>query len=300
MNLTGFELVALALKIHGKHLENAKGLLVQLCDIWGPNNQTIYMGADRLSVRVGISERTFTDHLKQLVKAEVISVKKRPNRTHLIRLNIDRIRVLATLSEETERSWREVDDEEDGAVEIADPEPGEGNGAAEIADPDRQKLLLVPAETAGDQISIKPEESNQKEIKDMATPKLDFSALNLSDEHIDTIKAIRKAKKAPLTQLAIKGIGKHLDACRVAGATDDDYMVAWAETGWSVMKAEWFLRDWRPTGQGIALVGQSVQQRRLTAAEQRRANNDDMFARALAEHEGQQGASYQGGHTYDA
>lgn len=295
MKLTGFELVSLALKIHGKSLKGAKGLLLQLCDYWGRNNQIVFAGGEALQIRVGISETSLTTHIKTLEGLELIAVKRCPNRPNQYRLNVEGIKAMAARCAEIERGMK-VEAAGNGAPDFGEPKKDDESGSPNSGEPDPQILGIDAPNSGDDQTSTKPEEQTRGEIKDMATPKLDFSALNLSDEHIDTIKAIRKAKKAPLTQLAIKGIGKHLDACRAAGATDDDYMMAWAETGWSVMKAEWFLRDWRPTGQGIALVGQPAhQQRPINARHAAIAANDQMIADFLAD----RGDQYQG-NTYDA
>lgn len=115
---------------------------------------------------------------------------------------------------------------------------------------------------------------------------LDWSPLNLTPEHQEAVKAIRAkhGKKGVISQRVINTLGKEFEQARSGGLSDEQIIGEWDTRGWVAIKAEWLLKSGR---QGPA---------RLTAAQQRIADNDAMFARFLGTDTPHQ---QQGGHTYD-
>ncbi|MDM5076615.1 hypothetical protein OB931_09530 [Aeromonas media] len=115
---------------------------------------------------------------------------------------------------------------------------------------------------------------------------LDWSPLNLTPEHQEAVKAIRAkhGKKGAISQRVINILGKEFEQARSGGLSDEQIIGEWDTRGWLGLKAEWLHKSGR---QGPA---------RLTAAQQRIADNDAMFARFLGTETPHQ---QQGGHTYD-
>lgn len=285
--MTGYELTAIALRIHATDLGAAKGLLVLFCSFWSEGGQ-VFPSGKLLMARAGISETSLTTYIKRLEKAGLMDVKRRPNKTSLYRLNVSAIKAAAAKSAEVEEGWRTDGDEEPGSLDFGGPEPPE-QLEPQILGNRIPKFRGDSPQILGTSKSVnKPEEQTRgKEI--MATQKveLDFSPLNMAPELVDEVKAIRKAKKAPITQLVINILGKQFAECRAAGATDEQIIEEWALRGWQGFKADWFLRDFKSPGQGIAQTTS-----RPTKYQQQMADQEAMKARFL-------GTDQHHGYTYE-
>lgn len=287
---SGFELTAFALRIHAKGLGQAKGLLVLLCSFWGPGAE-VRPGGRLLMARAGISESSLTTYIKTLEGAGLMKTTRRPNRSSLYHLNVAAIAKAASVSTEAEARW--ADDYGSDPPDSGEPDPPREVGSSNSGDPVPQILGGVPPNSGGG-VNQLTNQMNKPGINIMAAPKieLDFSLLNMAPELVDEIKAIRKRKKAPITQRVINTLAKEFAECRVAGATDDDMMNEWDSRNWSSFKAAWFLKSWRPTGQQVG------QPQRLTARQQGAIAQEQANARVLAKLTGQ-AQPINGGHTYE-
>lgn len=279
--MTGYELTAIALRIHAANLGAAKGLLVLLCSFWSEGGQ-VFPGGKLLKARAGISEASMTRHIKQLEAAGLVKAARRPNKSSIYYLNIPAIVEAAKEAQEVEARW--CDEGEAGATKLTEPE----NGTLKLREPEPSNCRNRNPQIEGRSKPVnKPEEQTRgKEI--MATPKieLDFSPLNMIPELVDEVKAIRKAhtKGKPLTQRIINTLGKEFAECRAGGATDDQILNEWSVRGWQGFKAEWFLRDFKHPGQGIAQTTSG----RPTKYQQQMADQEAMIARFLGtdQHQG--------------
>lgn len=68
---------------------------------------------------------------------------------------------------------------------------------------------------------------------------VDFSALQMTDEQLNDLKAHRQKVKAPLTQRAVNGLAKQLELAKQKNWTIDDVLDEMSERGWKSFKAEW-------------------------------------------------------------
>lgn len=82
-------------------------------------------------------------------------------------------------------------------------------------------------------------------------PDLDWSPLNLTPEHQEAVKAIRKkhGKKGVISQRVINTLGKEFAKARAAGLSDEDIINKWDTRGWLAFEADWLIRDFVRTGQ---------------------------------------------------
>ncbi len=117
---------------------------------------------------------------------------------------------------------------------------------------------------------------------------LDWSPLNLTPEHIDAVKAIRKkhGSKGKVSQRVITTLSQEFAKARAGGLSDEQIVSEWDTRGWVAIKAEWLLKD-RQQGQGA----------RPSRYEQQIAARDAMNARFLAG--APQEPQHQRGYTYE-
>lgn len=80
--------------------------------------------------------------------------------------------------------------------------------------------------------------TNNKELK-TNKDKLDWSALQMSDEEIKEIKQLRKNAKAVVTQRVINDLSKQFEKSRARGYTNEDILLEWSTKGWRSYKDEW-------------------------------------------------------------
>ncbi|HDX8383875.1 TPA: DUF1376 domain-containing protein [Aeromonas hydrophila] len=150
------------------------------------------------------------------------------------------------------------------------------------------------------------ESVNSKDLKDKdlvaGAPKsvvqvLDWSPLNLTPEHVEAVKAIRKkhGAKGKVSQRVVDTLSQEFAKARAMGFSDEQVISEWDTRGWVAVKADWLVNAIGAPGRAAG----SPQTRRLTVAEQRRAENDAMFERLMAEANGQQNDEYAGGFTYE-
>jgi len=141
----------------------------------------------------------------------------------------------------------------------------------------------------------KTEDSRQKTSKDLVAdaPKkvvqeLDWSPLNLTPEHIDAVKAIRKkhGSKGKVSQRVITTLGQEFAKARAGGLSDEQIINEWDTRGWLGLKAEWLLKG-RQQGAGP----------RPSRYEQQMAAQAEMNARFLGGSQPDQ--HYQEGYTYE-
>ncbi|MFQ2622682.1 hypothetical protein ACK3YV_07585 [Aeromonas caviae] len=117
---------------------------------------------------------------------------------------------------------------------------------------------------------------------------LDWSPLNLTPEHIDAVKAIRKkhGSKGKVSQRVITTLSQEFAKARAGGLSDEQIVSEWDTRGWVAIRAEWLLKD-RQQGQGA----------RPSRYEQQIAARDAMNARFLAG--APQEPQHQRGYTYE-
>lgn len=70
--------------------------------------------------------------------------------------------------------------------------------------------------------------------------KIDFSPLKLDEEQILIVINIREAKRAAITQHAIKLLSTQLDLARANGLTNEQIIDFWTDRGWNTFKYEWY------------------------------------------------------------
>lgn len=85
------------------------------------------------------------------------------------------------------------------------------------------------------QATTNKECKNKESNKD----KLDWSALQISDEEIKEIKQLRKNAKAVITQRVINDLSKQFEKSRARGYTNEDILLEWSTKGWRSYKDEW-------------------------------------------------------------
>ncbi|MCX4072431.1 hypothetical protein [Aeromonas caviae] len=74
---------------------------------------------------------------------------------------------------------------------------------------------------------------------------LDWSPINLTPEHIDAVKAIRKkhGSKGKVSQRVIDTLGQEFAKARAGGLSDEQIISEWDTRGWVAFKAEWLLKE---------------------------------------------------------
>lgn len=117
---------------------------------------------------------------------------------------------------------------------------------------------------------------------------LDWSPLNLTPEHLEAVKAIRKkhGSKGKVSQRVIDTLSQEFAKARAGGFSDEQIISEWDMRGWLGFKAEWLFKD-RQQGAGP----------RPSRYEQQMAAQAAMNARFLGIPQPDQ--HHQGGFTYE-
>lgn len=82
-------------------------------------------------------------------------------------------------------------------------------------------------------------ESDSDSKKDNKKDKLDWSALQMSEQEIKEIKQLRRNAKAVVTQRVINDLSKQFEKSRARGYTNEDILLEWSTKGWRSYKDEW-------------------------------------------------------------
>ena len=84
-------------------------------------------------------------------------------------------------------------------------------------------------------------DNNVNKTKEKKSPSvaLDYSPLGMTDEQISIIKAIKKRKRAVITQRVINSLAKEMHLAVSYGYTFDELLTEWESRGWTGFKAEW-------------------------------------------------------------
>ncbi len=76
---------------------------------------------------------------------------------------------------------------------------------------------------------------------------IDFSGLELSNDEVKEVKAIRKSHSTMITQRVVDALAKEFKASRARGYTNGDILLEWANRGWKTYRDEWM--KIKPSGQ---------------------------------------------------
>ncbi len=82
-------------------------------------------------------------------------------------------------------------------------------------------------------------DSDSDSKKDNKKDKLDWSALQMSEQEIKEIKQLRRNAKAVVTQRVINDLSKQFEKSRARGYTNEDILLEWSTKGWRSYKDEW-------------------------------------------------------------
>lgn len=82
-------------------------------------------------------------------------------------------------------------------------------------------------------------DSDSDSKKDNKKDKLDWSALQMSEQEIKEIKQLRRSAKAVVTQRVINDLSKQFEKSRARGYTNEDILLEWSTKGWRSYKDEW-------------------------------------------------------------
>lgn len=210
----------------------------------------VYKTAEQWEAETGLSVREQTTARRQLRDRGLLT-ETHKRIEHKLYFKLDRD-VFDRLVSEAAAGAEESDFPEQRNVDPRNAETQFGNSESAFTESPKAPSPNHAKRSSLIKTEITTETTKEKNTKKESSPAFSFEhwPVDPSPEVWADFVVHRKAKRAPLTQAAVDGLGREIvKACRL-GLTVDDCLTEAMLRGWQGIKADWLIRDMAQNQQG--------------------------------------------------